>query len=577
MNILGLSWLSHDASAALVVGGRPIAMAEEERFSRRKHDASFPRHAIAFALAQGGLVSADVDIVTVPYAPFLALTSRLEYALANFGRDPAFLLRSLRSEWAHWRGLKAAVRVQFEHAGFPLSPKCRVFGLEHHLCHAASAYLASPFERAAILSWDGRGEWPSLLRATGEGGRIEIIDRSFPPHSLGQFYESFTRHLGFGDFGDEYKVMGLAPYGSPDFAEAFRTLVRVVDGHPRIDPARWRYRAHRRNAGDGYRIAMEAVIGGPRRADEPLADRHRAIAASLQSRMNEVGVEIASALRRRTGMNDLCLTGGVAQNIVMNRHIFREAGFERVFVQPASHDGGLSLGGALLAASRAGELKDRFVMRSAAWGPSFDPSAIERELEACGLTYRKTGDPAGEAAALLASGRVIGWFQGRAEFGPRALGQRSILADPRHAGTRDLVNAKIKFREEFRPFAPAVLASRFDDYFAGAPANPFMTFAADARREKAGAMPAVVHVDGTARPQSVDPSHQPLFARLIGDFGDRTGVPVVLNTSFNVKGEPIVNSPTDAIRCFYSTGLDALILEDCLLVKNDDAPHAPSP
>jgi carbamoyltransferase len=569
MNILGLSWLSHDASAALLRDGRPVAMAEEERFSRLKHDAAFPRRAIAFALATGGLASRDVDIVTIPHAPFLAMAPRLGYAADNIARDPLFALRTLRTEFGHWRGLDAAVRGQFARADLPLSPGCRIVRLEHHLCHAASAYLASPFDRAAILSWDGRGEWPSLMRATGHDGRIDVIDRSFPPHSLGQLYESFTRFLGFGDFGDEYKVMGLAPYGRPDFADDFRGLLGVVDGHPRIDPARWRYHAHQRASGDGYRILMADAIGGPRRSGEPLTDRHRAVAASLQQRMNEVGVEIATALRRATGATDLCLAGGVAQNIVMNREIFRAAGFERVFVQPASHDGGLSLGGALAAASAAGDMRERFVMTSTAWGAAFEPRVVEGELRACGLAYRKIDDPADAAASLLAAGRVVGWFQGRAEFGPRALGQRSILADPRRAETKDVVNAKIKFREEFRPFAPAVLAARFADYFEGAPANAFMTFAAGVRAERAADIPAVVHVDGTARPQAVEPATQPLFARLLSAFGRRTGLPVLLNTSFNVKGEPIVNAPTDAIRCFFSTGLDALILGDYVLTKPD--------
>lgn len=567
MNVLGISWFTHDTSATFIVDGKVVAMAEEERFSRRKHDTAFPSRAIAFALARAGLKASDIDVVGLPYRPFLGLAPRIAYAAANIGRDPLFLPRSLRGEIRKWRGLEADVRARFRLADMPLSEKCRIVGLEHHLCHAASTFLASPFDKAAILTWDGRGEWPSLMRAVGDRGRISVIDREFPPHSLGQLYESFTRHLGFGDFGDEYKVMGLAPYGRPDFIDEFRSLVAFRNGRIAIDPARWRYFAHQRMDGDGYRISLGDAVGPPRHPGAAIEPRHRAIAASLQERMNEIGVEIALHLRNRTGARHLCLAGGVAQNIVMNRRIFREAGFDDVFVQPAAHDGGLSLGAALHLATEAGDMRERFVMRSTAYGASYASEAVENEVKACGLRYLRLADPATTAAEILSRNGVLGWFQGRAEFGPRALGRRSILADPRQAANRDLVNAKIKFREEFRPFAPAVLGARYADYFENAPANPFMTFAADAKAEAAQRIPAVVHVDGTARPQTVDASVHPEFAALIAAFAERTGVPVVLNTSFNVKGEPIVNSPTDAIRCFYSTGLDALIMEDCLLVK----------
>lgn len=569
MNIVGLTVGTHDTSATLIAGGRIIGMAEEERFSRIKHDKSFPSGAIAYLLSVAGIRSTELDAVTVPYVPLIAWRSQLSYARVGFPENVSFVGKRFLRDFALLSKQEKSIRNSFAAAGLPISSKCSVIPVEHHLCHAASAYFTSPYDSAAIITWDGRGEWAWQMTAFGRGNSIRVAERQFVPHSLGQLYEYFTMRLGFSEFGDEYKVMGMAAYGKPSFLPAFRELVTIADGKVRINQKKFRHRAGRPRRSGGIDL-VSTEYPEPRDESEPIAQEHFDLAASLQARMNEVGVAVARHLRGLSNEANLCIAGGIGQNIVLNQHIASESGFESVFVQPACHDGGLSLGGALEIASRSGAMRERFVMRHSLWGSETSRSAIAAELEVYGLLRFEPENLFQTVAALIAQGNVVGWFQGRAEFGPRALGARSILADPREKVMQDKVNRKIKFREMFRPFAPAVAAEAFGRYFTGAPSNPFMTFSASVRPEARDVLGAVTHVDGSARPQAVDRESSPKFWSLISEFDRITGVPVLLNTSFNVKGEPIVNSPADAIRCFFTTGLDYLVLESFLIAKRPE-------
>ncbi|HEV8306847.1 MAG TPA: carbamoyltransferase C-terminal domain-containing protein [Methylomirabilota bacterium] len=575
MNILGITYSSHDSSATMIVDGQVVAIAEEERFTRRKHDFAFPRHSVRCVLDAAGLSSRDVDVVALPYRLFNGFLRRAWYGVKNFRKAKSFLPRNIGYELLLAHSFEAKLRGEFRANDLPLAERCRIEMYEHHLCHAASAYLASPHEDALIISWDGRGEWPCILYALGEGPQIRVLDKCYFPDSIGQVYQAVTQYLGFADIGDEYKVMGLAPYGSPTYLDVFRAMLRVDGWKVTVDQGYMNYHIYNRHMADRYSMRLAERLGPPRRPSEPIERRHQDVAASLQCRVNEIGVAAAAALRAaHPRLRNLCLTGGVAQNIIMNHHIYEQAGYDDVFVGPASYDGGLSLGAALLTAHRADAMKDRFVMRHAAWGQAFSTAQIETELRSYHIPHVRPRDVVATTARLLGEGKVVGWFQGRAEFGPRALGNRSILADPRQPAMKDIVNRKIKFREEFRPFAPSVLAERFSEFFEGCPPSPFMTFSA---RVKKGAppIPAVTHVDGSARPQAVSEHANLRYWRVIKAFEALTGVPVVLNTSFNVKGEPIVNAPVDAIRCFFSTGLDYLVLEDVVVGKGEDASRLP--
>ena len=570
MNILGISYLSHDSSAVLISDGNVVAMVEEERLSRVKHDNGFPRRAIDFVLNEGGIQASDIDVIAVPYKWQTGLARRAVYGIKNISKTRSFILRNVAPQLLGLStNIEDKIRGLVTHNIGDLSAKCRIVFYEHHISHAASSYLASPFDKSLIISWDGRGEWPCILAALGRGDRIEVVHREYFPNSIGQAYQAISQYLGFSDMGDEYKVMGLSAYGEAKYMDTFRNFIKVKKSRVAINQSYMNYYIYNRDMADRFSLNMTRELGAARHDREPIEQRHMDIARSLQDRVNEVGVEVTASLRSRFGDTKLCLAGGVAQNIILNHKIFSTAGFEDVFVQPASHDAGLALGAALLASRDHGGERERFVMRATGWGPSYSSEKISGELENYGLSYVRVPEVEKLAARMIADGHVIGWFSGRSEFGPRALGHRSILADPRRAEMQDIVNRKIKFREEFRPFAPSVMAEHFDEYFAGAPVNQFMTFYASLKEGKGDAIPAVTHVDGSARPQAVYQDCNPAYWRLIDAFRDETGVPVVLNTSFNVKGEPITDSPSDAIRCFFSTGIDFLVLEDCVVTKQD--------
>lgn len=539
-----------------------VAACEEERLSHIKHDGRLPARSIAYCLKTALVAPEDVGYVAIGMHPWAASGRRLAF-IANLGLSlhlPRKLL-FLRGGVLSLLRAKAELQRQF--------PRATVIFVEHHLAHAASAFLCSPFEAAAILTMDGRGEWATGLLAHGQGSRIQKIAESSFPESVGLLYMAFTHFLGF-ETHDEYKVMGLSAYGQPEYLDTVRRMFRFdprvlyrVDlswmQHPAYAQCPW---------GDRYYSDRFVRTFGPaRKPGEPINDMHKNLAKSLQSALEEIGIELARHLRVRTGCRRLALAGGVCLNGLMNFAIKRSGVFDEVFVQPASNDGGIALGAALFASHQVLGRPRQFVMRHAYWGPTYGDDEIRKEVEACQLPFLRLVDPARTAAELIARNQIIGWFQGRAELGPRALGHRSILADPRDPNNKDRVNARIKFREEFRPFAPSVLSEYASEYFEGIQESPYMLMICPVRPGKRSVIPAVVHVDGTARPQTVGKEENQRYHTLLQHFHRITGVPVVLNTSFNVKGEPIVTTPTDAIRCFYSTGLDYLVVGDCLLSK----------
>ena len=590
--ILGISAFFHDAAAALVVDGRVVAAAQEERFSRRKHDAEFPARAVAACLAEGGLTAAGLDWVGFYDKPLLKFERLLETYLA---RAPVGLA-SFRTALPAWLQAKLFLPGALGRAldGY----ERRVVFAEHHESHAASAFYPSPFGEAAILVVDGVGEWSTASLGSGRGGRIDLTQRLRFPHSLGLLYSAMTAYLGFRVNGGEYKVMGLAPYGEPRQLGLLRDhLIDLkADGSFRLDMSYFRYdRGLTMTAPKLHRL----LGGPPREREAPIGPREMDLAASLQALAEEILLRMARHVQRATGMSRLCLAGGVALNAVANGRVLREGPFEELWVQPAAGDAGGALGVALLIEHRLLG-RPRSVVRpdgqgGSRLGPAYSDAAIGRALRAAGaVSERLESDEAlCEAVAdRLARGEVVAWFQGRMEFGPRALGSRSILADPRDPEMRSRINQKIKFREGFRPFAPAVLRDRAAEFFGLDAESPYMLIvapvrgagvAADDRGPSGfgrldavgGPVPAVTHVDGSARVQTVDPARDPLLDRLIRAFERRTGCPMVVNTSFNVRGEPIVAAPIDALRAFRATGLDALAIGHHLLSKADQPPATP--
>ncbi|MEM1043062.1 MAG: carbamoyltransferase [Bacteroidota bacterium] len=578
MNILGLSCFYHDAAACLVQDGRIVAAAQEERFTRLKHDASFPAHAVAYCLHAGGLTQADLDAVAFYDKPFLTFERLLETYLAFAPRGLASFIKAM-PVWLKkklWTPDVLARELDFE------GP---VLFTEHHESHAASAFFPSPFERAAVLTADGVGEWATTSYGVGEGHRVRLLAEQHFPHSLGLLYSAFTYFCGFRVNSGEYKLMGLAPYGEPRFADTIRReLIDLKpDGSFRLNLDYFTYPVGLRMTGRRF----AGLFGGPRREPEgEITQRELDLARSVQVVTEEAVLALAQHVHRETGEANLCLAGGVALNCVANGRLLREGPFERLWVQPAAGDAGGALGAALAVwhewadRPRAPEPKD--AMQGSYLGPAFSPDEIAAVLEAEGVPHEALHDEdalAERTAQLLAEGHTVGWFQGRMEFGPRALGHRSILADPRGRDVQRTVNLKIKFRESFRPFAPAVLAERAAEVFDLGAESPYMLLVApvrdaatsgeglDRRHHVASPIPAVTHVDGSARVQTVTAARSPHFYRLLRAFEAETGCPVLVNTSFNVRGEPIVCTPEDALRVFRRTHLDALVLGPYVVTK----------
>jgi carbamoyltransferase len=551
VHILGISCYFHDAAAALLRDGELVAAAEQERFSRRKHDPDFPAEAIAFCLRTAGIMAAELDYVVFYEKPFRRFERLLVSALATYPRSR----RLFRDAMAAWLGDKLWIKDLIRHR---LSvPAARILFTEHHMSHAASAFYCSPFDEAAILTVDGVGEWATTLLATGRGNEIRPLREIHFPHSLGLLYSAFTAFHGFEVNEGEYKLMGFAGHGRPVYADRVRQVIhQSADGSFELDLDYFDFHA---STARMYNCRFEALF------EKPSAD----LAASVQMVTEEVLLGLARELHRATGLKRLCLAGGVALNSVANARIMRETPFQEVWVQPAAGDSGGALGAALYAAHAGLGLPRSFTMRHAYWGDAHAEGEIAAVLGQ-GSRHREE-NLIRRSAELLERGAVLGWVQDRFEWGPRALGNRSILADPRRAAMKSVLNEKIKRREPFRPFAPSVLTERAAEWFdlppAGGYALPFMLCVANVPDPARKLLPAVTHVDGTARVQTVCRALNPRYHRLIEAFAERTGVPVLLNTSFNLAGEPIVNTPAEALSAWQRSGMDALVIGDYLVEK----------
>jgi carbamoyltransferase len=582
MNILGINAYHGNASAAIVCEGRLIAAVEEERFNRVKYAAGFPAQAIRYCLKEAGLTLAEIDHVAVPRDPYARLATKLFYAarMPSFARERVKVL-------AKFTGIPEALAMAFD--SDPRKLRAKFHRVEHHQAHLASSFFVSPFERAALLSADGLGDFASTMWGTGSGSRMNIDGAVAFPHSLGLFYSGVTQYLGFPKFGDEYKVMGLAAYGEPEQMEAFREIVRF-DAHSNGNGFRLglEYFTHHRTGpemswaeadktptlGKMYSEEMPKRLGPVRAPEEGLEQRHHNLAASLQARLEEVYLGMLKKLAERTGLKAVCLAGGVAFNCVANGKIFDATPFERVYVHPAAGDAGLAVGAAYYVWHQKLSKPRSFVMDHAYWGPGYSQGEIRRAIDSDDIAQKgfrvaemAEAELVRSTAAIIADGKILGWFQGRCEWGPRALGNRSIVADPRRPEMKEILNRRIKHRESFRPFAPSILAEKTGDYFEKSHPSPFMTLAYPVRTEKRGAIPAPTHVDGTGRLQTVTREANPRYHALISAFRELTGVPLVLNTSFN-DNEPIVCRPEEAIDCFLRTQMDALVLGDFLITKS---------
>jgi carbamoyltransferase len=556
MLTLGLNYGSHDSAAAIAQDGNILFAIAEERFSHKKHDGEFPIHAIRASLAHAGARLSDLDEVAFGWQPISAIRM---VDLRNYltGAHPMGLGEILRAQSIGWLDeyRKHGERLFCRHFGPPRNGFKRI---EHHYAHALSAYPVSGFDEATVVVLDGRGAWEATSIWHGQGGKLQLIEMIRWPNSLGLFYAQFTAWLGFERFQDEWKVMGLAPYGGPgiDLSE----FIKLSNGHYSVNS---RLLLERRNGHDLSGIEQE--LGPARKPDEPIADRHRKVAWAVQDACEQAEVALIARAVSLTGSRNLCLAGGVALNSKANGLFLSRKLVDRIFVQPAASDDGVAIGAALAAPVAAGTGCGE--MTTSYFGPESAPQEIEALLRTYKIAFQRLENPAETAADLLVGGQLIGWYQGREEFGPRALGNRSILADPRDVRNRDRVNNAVKFREEWRPFAPSVLEEAGSSYFENYHTTPFMTLTFQVRSEKKASIAAAVHVDGSARVQSVTREQNERYYDLIKNFGAKTGVPAVLNTSFNLKGETIVNSPFDAIRTFYTSGLDALIIDRYLIQK----------
>ncbi len=553
MNILGLSCFYHDAAAAIVQNGTLLAAAQEERFTRKRHDDSFPKQAIDFCLEFSHLRMEDLDHIVFYDRPFTKFERIVQTYIATFPLG----FRSFLKAMPVWLKEKIWIPQRIsEELGFERRP----LFVDHHMSHAASAFLVSPFEEAAILTLDGVGEWETTTFGKGNGNDIELLKSIWFPHSLGLLYSAFTYYLGFRVNSAEYKVMGLAPFGEPRFYDLImKELVDLKeDGSFHLNMRYFNYHYGLTMTGKKF----EALFGGLRREPESKLEQfHKDVAASIQKVTDTIVVRMARHIRRETGLDRLCMAGGVALNCVSNSKILDATDFKDIFVQPAAGDAGGALGSAFYIYNTVLKNPRTYVMRDAFLGPEYSDTEIEAVLQKFEVSYKKYSreDLLRKAASLIADQKVVGWFQGRMEFGPRALGSRSIIADARNPKNRSIVNLKIKFRESFRPFAPTVLEERVGDYFSPNRPSPFMLFVATVHEDKRD-IPAVTHVDGSARLQTISRKQNSLYYDLISEFERQTGCPIIINTSFNVRGEPIVCSPEEALRCFLRTEMDSLVM-----------------
>lgn len=597
MRILGISAFYHDSAAALIENGDIVAAAQEERFTRKKHDANFPEAAVDYCLSEAGIDLSEIDYVAFYDKPLLKFERLLETYFAFAPRG----FRSFRMAMPLWVREKLfqkdllCRRLKRHANGFDWDN--RLLFAEHHQSHAASAFYPSPFEEAVVLTMDGVGEWATTSVAIGRGRELDMVKEIHFPHSLGLLYSAFTYYTGFKVNSGEYKVMGLAPYGEPDFANLI--LDHVIDlkedGSFRLDLSYFDYCTGLRMTGEKF----HSLFGGnPRRPDEPLTQRHMNLAASVQAVLEEAVLRLTRSLERETQIPNLCLAGGVALNCVANGKVLRDRAFKRIWVQPAAGDAGGALGAAYAVyhrfcdRPRLRNVQD--LMKGGYLGPAFEQPEVEQRLTQVGAKFEVLSDKEliERTAAVLEEGKAVGWFQGRMEFGPRALGNRSILGDARSPSMQSVLNLKVKYRESFRPFAPSVLREDVSDWFELNEDSPYMLIVADVVERRRRAMsaaeralfgidklhvprseiPAVTHVDYSARVQTIHEETNPRYHALISAFKARTGCSVIVNTSFNVRGEPLVCTPEDAFRCFMGTELDVLAVGNCLLRKEDQDP-----
>ena len=595
--ILGISAYYHDSAACLLVDGEIKSAVQEERFTRKRHDASFPTNSIRYCLSSSGLKSSQIDHVVFYDKPFLKFDRILETYLAFAPRG----FKSFSTSLPVWLKEKLFQKQVLTKALEPIFGDIseKLLFSEHHLSHAASAFFPSPFENAAILTMDGVGEWVTTSTCLGTGNEIEVVNEIHFPHSLGLLYSAFTYYTGFKVNSGEYKVMGLAPYGEPKYASIIRDhLIDISDdGSFALDMQYFNYCTGLTMTNTKF----SDLFGAPARGfDDPLTQREMDLAASVQQVVEEVVLKISRNVRAKTGMKNLCLAGGVALNCVANGVLHRSGIFDEIWIQPAAGDSGGAVGAALavhhmgLGATR--EVSgSRDLMQGSLLGPKYEQFDVESRLKAAGAVFEVLNDSqlVSQTALALANGKSVGWHQGRMEFGPRALGSRSILADPRSPTVQKRLNLQVKKRESFRPFAPSVLREDVDQWFNLAIDSPYMLLVASVAPqkmlepalqdlEKAGierlevqrsVIPAVTHVDNSARVHTVSKDVNPRFHQLISEFKNLTGCPVVVNTSFNVRGEPIVESPEDALRCFMRTDIEVLVVGNCFLTKPDQPSH----
>jgi len=581
--ILGINAYHGDVSAVVLRDGQLVAAVEEERFRRVKHWAGFPREAVRVCLDLAGVAPADVDRFAISRNPRAHLWRKALFTLWN--RPGAGLVRE---RLGNRRRLAMVGEIVADLLGLDRRRvEARLHWVEHHPAHQASAFYVSPFEEAAVCAIDGFGDFVSTSYGVGTDRRLDILKRVFFPHSLGLLYLAVTQYLGFWKYGDEYKVMGLAAYGAPDYADRLRRLVRLTgDGGLELDLSYFRHWSEgvsmtwddgEPTIGPVYARKLEELLGPARRPDEPILPRHEAVAASLQLVFEETAFQLLIALHTMTKRRQLCLAGGCAMNSVMNEKIRERTPFEAVYVQPAAGDNGTSLGAAFYVAHEILREPRRFVMQDGYWGPEFSEPQVRQCLDRAAPAIARSGGAVQLiqdrdklcrwTAERVAEGKIVGWFQGRMEWGARALGNRSILADPRRADMRDVINSKIKSRETFRPFAPSILEEALDEYFEGAVADPFMVHVYPIRPEKRRVIPAVTHVDGSGRLQTVSRETNRLYWELIKAFEALTGVPVLLNTSFN-ENEPIVHRPEEALDCFLRTRMDVIAIGRYVIEKS---------
>lgn len=576
MFILGINAYHADSSAAIFKDGVMIAATEEERFRRVKHWAGFPSMAVEFCLKEAGISLAELDHIAIGRDPGAKLHKKLLFLAKNPGNGWSAVLdrfknarkvASLEDEFAL---LDKSVSKQ--------SIKEKIHQVEHHRSHLASAFFASPFEEAALLSIDGSGDFTTTMIGIGRGNQIEVLDSVDFPHSVGIFYSAFTQWLGFPHYGDEYKVMGLAPYGEPKYVDQLKdVLLFGDDGLFRLNLKYFRSATkgivsygddHIPKVATLFSDHLVKKFGAARKKEEPLSQYHKDMAASVQRITEQLIFHILTHLQKRTGLKNVCIAGGVAQNSVANGKITRNTPFSNVYIPSAGHDAGISMGAALYTYNHILQQKRAEPIWSAYTGSRFSNELIEEYLRSRNIKYVRYSDEElyERVADRLVNAGVVGWFNGRAEFGPRALGGRSILADPRRSDAKDLLNAKIKRRESFRPFAPSILKDYVEEYFEVKDEVPFMEKVFPIKKEKHAVIPAVTHADGTGRLQTVDKIVTPRYYNLIDAFRKKTGVPILLNTSFN-ENEPIVNSPEDALECYLRTNMDMLVLENCVVSR----------